>query len=140
MTGRDLLNKTMFNRFDRRIFLRTVVTGGALALSGRGNLSWSADADASLLVSGKDSRLIVHNTKTLELETPLEVLREYAVTPKKVLFVRSNQELADTRTVKPPGASDWQFEVVGMVENPRTADLKQLRRMEQTEVEMVLQC
>lgn len=129
----------MYYRFHRRRLLH-FAAGGALALSGRQGLAWPTEADASTLVSGKDSRLIVHNTKTLELETPLELLREYAVTPKKLLFVRNNQELADTRSTKPLPVDAWQFDIVGMVENPRSVELARLRKMEQTEVEMVLQC
>jgi sulfite oxidase len=130
----------MIDRCDRRFFLGALAAGGAVALTGRDQPSWAAGDDASMLVAGKDSRLIVYNTKTLELETPIELLREYAITPKKVLFVRNNQELDGTRTTKPTKTDSWQVEIGGMVENPRTVDFEKLREMEQTEVEMVLQC
>ena len=129
----------MPHRVDRRRFLQAAAACGTVASIDRWSLTVRA-ADAAELVAGKDSRLIVHNTKTLELETPLELLREYPLTPKKVLFVRNNQELADTRTTKPLKMDDWQFEIVGLVEYPRTVALERLREMEQTEVEMVLQC
>src|SRR5487761_1675129 len=129
----------MPHRVDRRRFLQAAAACGTVASIDRWSLTVRA-ADAAELVAGKDSRLIVHSTKTLELETPLELLREYPLTPKKVLFVRNNQELADTRTTKPLKMDDWQFEIVGLVEYPRTVALERLREMEQTEVEMVLQC
>lgn len=130
----------MFFQFNRRRFLRASVAGGALALVGPRPAGWAAEQDASMLVAGKDSRLIVHNAKTLELETPLDLLRDYEITPAKVLFIRNNQDLAHTRTIKPLNAENWRFDVIGMVEYPRTVDLTRLHDMEQTEVEMVLQC
>ncbi|HWB08421.1 MAG TPA: sulfite oxidase [Pirellulales bacterium] len=111
---------------------------GASALTARSCLG--REGDSAELVSGKDARLIVHNAKTLEIETPLELLRDERLTPKSVLFVRNNQELAGTRTTDPSNVSDWQFDIVGMVETPRTISLQQLKGMDQTEYEMVLQC
>jgi DMSO/TMAO reductase YedYZ molybdopterin-dependent catalytic subunit len=130
----------MFSHLNRRRFLRVAAGCSAAIVANRAGLCRPADTDASVLVSGKDSRLIVHNSKTLEIETPLGLLREYPITPKKVLFVRNNQELADTRTTKAPQIDQWQIDVVGMVENPRRVDLQQLHGLEQTEVAMVLQC
>ncbi|HJT30873.1 MAG TPA: sulfite oxidase, partial [Pirellulales bacterium] len=91
-------------------------------------------------VEGKDAGLIVHNAKTIEIETPLALLRKHNLTPKQILFVRNNQELPGARTTAPADNDDWKIEVIGLVEYPRTLDLKQLRELEQTEVEMVLQC
>jgi len=125
-------------RFDRRRFLQLGAACGAASVTARHGLG--KEADAAELVTGKDPRLVVHNAKTLEVETPLELLRDQRLTPKSVLFIRSNQELAGTRTTSPPKVEDWQFDLVGMVETPRTISLKQLKGMAQTEVEMVLQC
>ncbi|HQU47279.1 MAG TPA: sulfite oxidase [Pirellulales bacterium] len=125
--------------FDRRTFLGNCAAGAA-ALAKWPSSSLAAETDAAKLIAGKDTRLIVHNTKTLEIETPLSLLREHRLTPKNILFVRDNQELAGTRTLKPLDDADWQFEIVGLVENPRTVTLEKLRDMEQAEVEMVLQC
>jgi sulfite oxidase len=130
----------MFQRVDRRRFLQFSAAYGAAAVASRTNIGWSADADAAQLVIGKDARLIVHNTKVLEIETPLELLRDQRLTPKNLLFVRNNQELPGSRTIKPAAADDWQFQIIGMVENPRTVRLEKLRDMDETEVEMVLQC
>ncbi|HVX09930.1 MAG TPA: sulfite oxidase [Pirellulales bacterium] len=126
--------------FDRRRFLQMGMAFGAAAATRQDALGREADADVAELVSGKDSRLIVHNSKTLEIETPLELLRNDRLTPKSVLFVRNNQELAGSRTTSPPSVEDWRFNIGGMVETPRTVSLAQLREMEQTACEMVLQC
>lgn len=129
------------HRLDRRRFLQTSAAWSAAAgLATRPAFCWAAETDAAELVAGKNARLIVHNTKTIEMETPLSLLRDHELTPKSLLFVRNNQELAETRTIQPPKPADWQVEVIGLVEYPRTIDLDRLRAMEQTEVEMVLQC
>ncbi|MEO6866426.1 MAG: molybdopterin-dependent oxidoreductase, partial [Gaiellales bacterium] len=82
----------------------------------------------------------MHNAKTLEFETPLAALRDHQLTPKSLLFVRDNQELAGTRSLEPARAADWSIEIAGLVENPRTVSLEDLAKQEHIEVEMVLQC
>ena len=127
------------NRYlSRRHFVQTAAASAALAAGPE--LSWAAEADAAKLIAGKDPRLIVHNTKTLEIETPLSLLREHKLTPKNILFVRDNQELPGSRTLAPSDDGDWRIDVIGSVENPRSVTLGRLREMQQAEVEMVLQC
>lgn len=129
------------NRYlTRRSFVQTASAGAAAAFAAGPKCCWAIEADAAKLIAGKDPRLIVHNTKTLEIETPLSLLREHALTPKSILFVRDNQELPSSRTLKSSDDDDWRFDITGLVENPRSVTLDQLREMEQTEVEMVLQC
>lgn len=116
---------------------------GGLAGSSLSTNCWAAaesTGDAAKLIAGKDSRLIVHNTKTAEIETPVELLRNEAITPKDILFVRSNQELKGTRTIKPLDATGWTVDVLGQVENPRVISVEELAKRKQVEVEMVLQC
>ncbi|MGH7193631.1 MAG: sulfite oxidase, partial [Candidatus Saccharimonadales bacterium] len=96
--------------------------------------------DAAQIVAGKHPGLIVHNAKTVEMETPLKLLREHALTPKEILFVRNNQELAGARTTQPADGADWKVDLIGLVGYPRTLDLAKLRSLPQSEVEMVLQC
>lgn len=127
------------NRVSRRRFVQAAA-GAAVTLTGWPKRSWSAEADAAKLIVGKDPRLIVHNTKTLEIETPLSLLREHKLTPKSILFVRDNQELPGSRTLEPSDDGDWRIDLIGSVENPRSITLGQLRDMQQAEVEMVLQC
>lgn len=95
---------------------------------------------AAELVPGKDPRLIVYSAKPLEIETPLELLREQRITPKQLLFVRNNQALADSNTLQPIRDDDWRIDLTGLVEYPRQISVARLRAMPQTECEMVLQC
>jgi DMSO/TMAO reductase YedYZ molybdopterin-dependent catalytic subunit len=115
--------------FDRRCFLQTGIASVAVAMTPQHVIGREATADVAGWVPRKDGRLIVHNAKTLEIETPLELLRNDRLTPKSVLFVRNNQELADTRTTSPASVDDWEFDIVGMVETPRTISPTRLRDM-----------
>ncbi|HVC95803.1 MAG TPA: molybdopterin-dependent oxidoreductase, partial [Pirellulales bacterium] len=131
----------------RRVFLKrsTAVTAAGLLGAEPGGWISSAAADepphdAARLVPGKDHALLVHNAKMLEIETPLAALGDHELTPKSLLFVRNNQELADTRSLAGKGIDHWPIEIAGLVENPRTVLLEDLARREQIEVEMVLQC
>jgi len=132
----------------RRDFLKRSTAIAASGLLGTEAGGWISPApaanepahDAARLVPGKDHALLVHNAKTLEIETPLASLRDHELTPKTLLFVRNNQELADTRSLEGVHAGQWPIEIAGMVENPHTIVLEDLAQREQTEVEMVLQC
>jgi len=97
---------------------------------------------ADQLIVGKDRRLLVHNASTtgFEIETPLEVLREDAITPLSKLFVRNNQQPDWSATIEPPPAGPWKLEIGGLLEFPRTIMVEELRRLPQIEQEMVLQC
>src|SRR4051812_9428912 len=113
--------------FDRRHFLR-VSSGASLALWA-GAYSQSAETSgptADLLIAGKDKRLIVHNAKSLEIETPLEILRQHPLTPPEVMFVRNNQQPSWALTLQSPEKRDWILEVTGLVEYPRSITLARL--------------
>lgn len=124
---------------DRRHFLRN-------SLMATVSTAWlgSADADehptAERLVTGKDPRLIVHSVRPVELETPLELLRTEAVTPKSMLFVRNNGMLEKSLNLKPLEAKEWSIDFSGLVEHPRSIDIARLAELEQVETELVLQC
>lgn len=104
----------------------------------------AADDDALLaadqFIPGKDKRLIVHNAKTGEIETPLGLLSEHAVTPKELLFVRNNQILPGTLSLDPAKEADWQIELGGLLAKPATITLADLSKLPQQEHELVLQC
>lgn len=104
--------------------------------------AWAAEAmpDSAQVIVGKQAGLIVHNVKEAEIETPLAMLREHAITPKELLFVRSNQEVPGTRTTKPADIEGWTIEIGGLVETPAKISIDALREFESAEVEMVLQC
>lgn len=133
----------------RRRFLQAAGAGAAAGTIFAAELfpagsvrSWAAESkpDSAQLIAGKRAGLIVHNTKQAEIETPLALLREQAITPKELLFVRSNQEVPDTRTTKPADAEGWTIEIGGLVETPAKIAAEDLRKFESSEVEMVLQC
>ncbi|WP_293170810.1 molybdopterin-dependent oxidoreductase [Oceanithermus sp.] len=95
---------------------------------------------ANEVIIGKDPRLIVHNSKTGVLETPLEILREYEITPKQLLFIRNNQVLEGGKTLETAPLEGWPVEIVGMVLRPAHFDASVLKELPQHEVKMVLQC
>lgn len=102
----------------------------------------TATPTADALISGKDRRLLVHNPAQtgFEIETPLELLREDAITPAEKLFVRNNQQPDWSATLDPPPPGPWTVEVGGLLEFPRTIALEELQALPQVEREVVLQC
>ncbi len=97
---------------------------------------------ADLLIAGKDRRLLVHNPARtgFEIETPLELLREDAITPAAKLFVRNNQQPDWSATLAPAPAGPWRLEVGGLLEFPRVMTLEELKSLPLVEYELVLQC
>ena len=127
--------------YSRRNFLSTTAAG-ALALAASGSSAFAAfqQEDASTLITGKDKRLIVLKKFPAVFETPLPLLTEQAITPKSLLFVRNNQQPDDAATVAPSPHADWSVRLTGSINKQVTVSLQQLREMEMTEYEMVLQC
>jgi DMSO/TMAO reductase YedYZ molybdopterin-dependent catalytic subunit len=97
-------------------------------------------ANAAQLIPGKDQRLIGHNTKVGEIETPLQLLRNHRITPKELLFVRNNQVLDGAFSLEPAPLDDWSIELDGLVEMRKTIGARDLLRLPSVEVELVLQC
>lgn len=127
---------------DRRQFLMR--TGAAAAMLGFFPSVLRAQAQAapkaSEVIIGKDPRLLVHNTRTGVLETPLPLLREHKITPKELFFVRNNQVLAGGKTLEALPLAGWIIEIVGLVRRPARFEATELRKLPQQEVTMVLQC
>jgi DMSO/TMAO reductase YedYZ molybdopterin-dependent catalytic subunit len=131
---------------------RVLRWGLAFAVGGVSSRSWRTithavntridTPTADQLVSGKDRRLLVHNASKsgFEIETPLELLREQAITPLDKLFVRNNQQPDWSATLEPPPPGPWILEIGGLLEFPRSIMLEELKSMSQVEQEMVLQC
>lgn len=126
---------------DRRGFFQ--LSAAALVGAGAGGLpGWAAEGrppTADALIPGKDPRLIVHAEDPPEIETPLELLATAASTPKQLLFVRNNQRLEGSLTLEPLPLAGWRIELGGLTP-PRSFDAGRLADLEQTEVELVLQC
>ena len=134
--------KKQTSGMDRREFLkRTGATAVALGVfPSVTRVRAQARPSADQVVQGKDPRLIVHNTKTGVLETPLELLRQHEITPKELAFVRNNQVLAGGKTLEAIPLKGWTVEIVGLVHRPAKFDASELKKLPQREVTMVLQC
>ena len=129
-----------FSRQDRRHFL---AAAGALAFAGSSGRAISASfqqEDASTLIKGKDKRLLVLKKFPAVFETPLKLLAERPLTPSSLLFVRNNQQPDDAATLAPSAHTKWPVKLTGAINRHVTVSLAQLRDMEMTEYEMVLQC
>ncbi len=153
-SNRSLLRCT--SRRERRAFLQQLCAlAGAAAVPGWQHASLASGADpasnaasgsgatvpgSAELIQGKSPGLIVHSAQPLEIETPLELLREQPITPIELLFVRNNQQLADSATLEPVPLAGWQIEVGGLVEFPRMLDAARLKNMPAVERKVVLQC
>jgi sulfite oxidase len=128
---------------DRREFLKT--STGLLAAAANMRTTRAAEEPAKAIsaaefISGKDARLIVHSTKTGELETPLELLREKAITPKELLFIRNNQVLPADLTLAAANDGAWQVELSGLLDKPAAISVADLKKLPQIDIELVLQC
>lgn len=129
----------------RRQFLATagLLAAAGHSATGLGATGFGAVAqaeDASSLIAGKDKRLLVLKNFPAVLETPLELLIDGQITPQSLLFVRNNQQPDDAATLAASPASEWSIKVTGAVNRTVTVTLAELREMEMTEHEMVLQC
>ena len=133
----------MKNRMSRRAFLKQTAAGTSavsLGMPVRALAGPQRDADSFLATVGKDPRMIVHNWRPGVAETPLNLLREHKVTPKNILFVRNNQVLSGALSMQPLPLKGWTVEIMGLVTPSRVIQGEDLPGLEQTEVEMVLQC
>ncbi|MDZ7750881.1 MAG: sulfite oxidase [Gammaproteobacteria bacterium] len=128
----------------RRRFLKaagvTVAAGSMWRLTPLAHAAEAGTPSADQVAMGKDSRLIVHNSRTVVLETPTPLLRGQDLTPKDRFFVRNNQLLDGAATVEPRSLEGWKVQIGGLVERPAVIDAADLRDMPQHEVKMVMQC
>lgn len=136
MTDAQGLNRREFVKYTSAIALTANLLGDRA--SGADDPTSLATADQFIV--GKDQRLLVHSVKTGEIETPLTLLREHAITPKTLLFVRNNQVLPDTLTLDAAKADDGRIVLSGLLDKPTSVTVEQLRKLPQTEHELVLQC
>ena len=125
----------------RRQFLQAVTAAGLGGLALPGLLRGQAkEPTAASLVQGKDARLIVQTKGPVVLETPLSLLDGQAITPLDRLFVRNNQELKDSNTLKPIPLAGWKIELTGLLDKKVTLDAAEVAKLPLVEHEMVLQC
>lgn len=113
---------------DRRTFLKTGLTHGALGAAALGGLAVpSARAEAA------DATLLEVSTRPTNYEAPRSTFVT-RVTPTERFYIRNH---FDTPTVD---AATWRLKVGGLVEQPVELTLADLQAMPQTTVEAVLQC
>lgn len=125
----------------RRQFLATsgLVAAASVAPQALAS-SLRQEESAADLVTGKDERMIVLKPYPAVLETPLPLLSEQMLTPDALLFVRNNSQPQNAATMQPVNAADWKVQLDGLLNGRHSLSLRQLREMEMTEYEMVLQC
>lgn len=125
----------------RRAFLQEAALAGAIVGSAAFAVEAVAGNPLPLPVPGKHPGLRVHAAMPSEIETPLALLRQHELTPKELLFVRNNQQLAGSQTLAPfPAADAWEVEFTGLVKEKRRFPLRRIRELPTEEVEVVLQC
>jgi len=87
----------------------------------------------------KDPRLIIHTQDPPVFETPAALLAERQVTPASLLFVRNCQK-TPASSMQAGALANWQLELAGLIDRPRTIAADMLKTLPRTEVEMVVQC
>ncbi len=141
----DVIERATQAEMERRDVLRWMALGAAASAGLPGLLQIARAQDdvaaASSVIRGKSDMLIVHNDRAGVMETPLDLLREHAITPKDVLYVRNNQiKEPEGRSTDAAALEGWSIRMDGLVAFPRVIDASMLAGMPQTEVTMVLQC
>jgi sulfite oxidase len=99
---------------------------------------------AADIIPGKSPEMIIHNAKLGVMETPLTLLRQYAHTPKEILFCRFHfpheGEAAWYASLSPPKREDWVLEIDGLVQRPRRVKLTDIEKMGMVKRVSVIQC
>ncbi|MEO8718110.1 MAG: sulfite oxidase [Burkholderiales bacterium] len=135
--------KIMLSRREFAIAAGATAAGLSLDLiPGFSRLAFAAET-ADQIIKGKAPGMIIHNAKLGVMETPLELLRGHALTPKDVLFNRLHfpheGEAAWYATTDIPHR-DWTLQVDGLVQRPREVRLAELQKMPQVKRVAVMQC
>ncbi|AFV75583.1 sulfite oxidase-like oxidoreductase [Thermus oshimai JL-2] len=126
-------------KLNRRTTLKLMGLGAAALAMGRGLAQQAPTADQ--LVKGKNAKLIVLSQRPVVLETPYDLLvSQPERTPKEILYIRNNVDLAGYNTVEGASLEGWSIEVGGLLDKPFTLEAKELLNLPQSEVTMVLQC
>jgi len=146
MTTRNTSGKNVPFPCERHLSRRNFLESSA-AIAGMGALASSSllggepsSPRPSDLVPRKDDRLIVRKTNPIVMGTPDHLLRKTLLTPKELLFVRTNFILAGYMTLAPKPLNDWTVEITGLVESAKMLAARELDDLPRVEHEMVIQC
>jgi sulfite oxidase len=98
----------------------------------------------SAIIQGKAQQMIIHNAALGVMETPLTLLREHYITPVDMIYSRMHFPVSGSRawiaTTQPTDFKSWSIDISGLVDNPRTVSLDDIKKMEQTKLAAVMQC
>jgi sulfite oxidase len=143
--------KTVKEEFEYRINRREF--GKLVGFTGLGlwfvpNLITNAIAanapDSAEIIPGKISGMIIHNAKLGVMETPLPELRKHYITPKEMVYNRMHFPVSGSNawddTVKPVVNDEWSINVTGLVDRPGDVSVKELKKMDQEKLTVVMQC
>ena len=127
--------------FNRRTFLKhTGLAAASIAmLPSLNRIGFAQETDAATIIPGINPKMIVHSNRPVVMETPIELLKEYKLTPKELLYIRSNQPYEECNHLKAMPLKG-EIEIIGLVTIPYTLNISELSAMPQAEVHMVLQC
>jgi DMSO/TMAO reductase YedYZ molybdopterin-dependent catalytic subunit len=136
---------------DRRTFLKLAgITGAAGVVRMPGIIPRAraaGAADAADIITGKSSKMIVHNAKLGVMETPLDLLREHRFTPQDILYNRTHfpvegagKWMATTEPASAATTQDWTILVSGLVQRPKTIKVSDLEKMDHVKRISVMQC
>lgn len=135
-----------FDLTRRRFGVLAGAAGVALGSGAWPRFALAAD-DASKIIQGKKSDMIIHNAKLGVMETPLTELRKYDITPKDILFSRMHFPhegkaawYATTNAPSEAMVKDWTLRVDGLVQRPRSVTIADLQKMGQEKRVSVIQC
>lgn len=119
----------------------------ALAADAPNAASTAAAPNAAEIIAGKSPRMIVYNAKLGVMATPLELLREYRLTPAELLYNRTHfpvegegKWMATMAPADPDAVQRWTIDVGGLVRRPKTLEVTDLMQMPHEKRTSVMQC
>jgi sulfite oxidase len=119
----------------RRTLLKRVIHGLGVTLA-LGHVIPRVEAEEHDVSKNETDRLIVHVTRPLDAETPVQEFASY-LTPNSRFFVRSHFGPPPAELLSDP---NWRLSVGGMVDRPLTFTLRELKQCEEVAVTAVVQC
>lgn len=126
---------------DRRTFLKhTGLAAASFAmLPALNRIGFAQGNDATSIIPGINPKMIVHSKRPVVMETPIELLRKHKLTPKELLYIRTNQPYEECNHLRAMPLKG-EIEIIGLVTIPYTLNVSELNGMPQAETHMVLQC